>query len=376
MDSFKQIHEIVANHHESAKDWKAKTGRKVLGYLNLNMPEELVYAAGVLPVRILGSHESETVTDPYMWDAMHCVSMRDCLAQGLQGRYTYLDGIVEILGCPHTLQCYYSWVRHAPVAYSYELYVPSALNGHYAQACLRNEIEDFKHSLESWLQTTITNSAIDEAIAEYNLTRRLMNQLSELRKTDNPALSGSEFMEVAIAGMVIDKKEFNVLLGQLVREASQRPAGHKNGARIMLAGSCNSNLGLIKSIESIGVQVVVDDHSHGGRYYMTEVVPESDRLNALAGRIVRSPRRALYDLPQRTCHHHLAQLAKEYRAHGVIFLLQRGCDSQQFDLPANQAFLEQEGIPSLALEMDFTNPLAQFRTRIEAFLEMLQARVS
>jgi benzoyl-CoA reductase subunit C len=368
-----EVNNIVANHHQVAKDWKNKTGGKVIGYLNLNLPEELIYAAGILPVRVIGSHEIETITDGFMWNAMHCVSARDCLAQALQDRYDYLDGMVEPQGCPHTLQAYYSWQRESPVSYSYELYVPAGLNGKHAQACLREEIADFKASLEGWTGKTISNEKIDDAIKVYNRTRQLIKTISELRKSASPVLSGSEFMEIALAGMLTDKREYNKLLVKILDSLTKRK-GQSGGVRVMLAGSCNTDIELLRLIESMGIQIVVDDHSTSGRYYMTEVVAEDDRLNALAAAMIRRPRCALHDLPDRTCHQHLLSLAKEYNAEGVIFLLQKHCDSQQFDLPKNKATLEENGIPAISIELDFVNPVGQMRTRIEAFVEMLQGR--
>ncbi len=115
MEAMQEIHRIVTNRHEVAKEWKAKTGGKVLGYLTSDLPEELIYAAGILPVRILGSHEPEVVTAPYVWDEIICVFERDCLAQGLQGKYDYLDGLVAEFGVPHVHMCFDAWRLHAPI---------------------------------------------------------------------------------------------------------------------------------------------------------------------------------------------------------------------------------------------------------------------
>lgn len=59
--------EWYENRHEYAKYWKDKTGGKVLGYFCTYVPEEICYAAGVLPVRILGSHEPQDVTEPHIF---------------------------------------------------------------------------------------------------------------------------------------------------------------------------------------------------------------------------------------------------------------------------------------------------------------------
>ena len=370
--SMPEIHKIVTNRHAVAREWKAKTGGKVLGYFNIDLPEELIYAAGILPVRILGSHEPEVITDPHMWNMMHCVFERDCLAQGLLGRYSYLDGVVNVEGDPHERQCYLSWVRHIPTPYTYRLYVPGGYSVRLAQSFLRGEIEHFKNSLEEWTGKAISNDAIDQAIGLYNQTRRLMTKLSEFRKNDPPPVSGAEFMETALAGMLSDKKEFNSLLEPIVKDAPKRKAKDSGGIRIMLSGGPNDYIDVVKAIETMGARIVVDEHDTGGRYYMTEVIPEKDRLNALAARIINKPRSPLKDVPERTRDKQLVDLAKEYRAQGAIFMYPLHDDAEQFDYPANKAALEENGIPTLMLELDFTNPIEQFRTRVEAFLETIE----
>ena len=100
MESFK---ELIDNRHEYAREWKKRTGGKVLGYLCSYVPEEIAVAAGVLPVRIFGSHEPQDVAEKHIY-SMFCPFCRDCLAQGLLGRYDYLDGLVMAHSCMHLRQ--------------------------------------------------------------------------------------------------------------------------------------------------------------------------------------------------------------------------------------------------------------------------------
>jgi len=100
-----KFEEIYKNRHQYAKDWKAKTGGKVLGYFYPYIPEEIVYAAGALPVRIMGSHEPEDVSFDHLY-SMYCPFARDTLAQGLKGRYDYLDGIASADVCMHMNQVF------------------------------------------------------------------------------------------------------------------------------------------------------------------------------------------------------------------------------------------------------------------------------
>ena len=62
-----KFHQWVDTRHEYTKAWKQKTRGKVVGYLCTYMPEEILYAADILPVRVFGEHEAETsVVEPYI----------------------------------------------------------------------------------------------------------------------------------------------------------------------------------------------------------------------------------------------------------------------------------------------------------------------
>ncbi len=117
---FEEYARIHAERHDYARAWQERTGGKVLGYFCTYVPEEILYAANVLPVRILGNHEPQDVTEPHIF-GMYCPFCRDCLAQGLKGRFDYLDGLMIAQSCLHIRQAYTSWVKHRPVEFSYYL---------------------------------------------------------------------------------------------------------------------------------------------------------------------------------------------------------------------------------------------------------------
>ena len=65
-DLFSKFRAWYAYRHEYARVWKERTGGKVIGTFCTYVPEELICAAGILPVRILGSHEPEDITDQHI----------------------------------------------------------------------------------------------------------------------------------------------------------------------------------------------------------------------------------------------------------------------------------------------------------------------
>ena len=145
------------------------------------MPEEILYAASILPVRILGSHEPPTVTEPHIF-AMFCHLCRDCLAQGLKGRFDYIDGIVEGQSCLHLRQTFNAWRLHIPTDFAYYIHIPHGIQNAHATPYLTQELAKFKKTLEDWIGKKITTENLDRGIRIMNKNRQLMRKVYEYRK--------------------------------------------------------------------------------------------------------------------------------------------------------------------------------------------------
>ncbi|HUW65683.1 MAG TPA: benzoyl-CoA reductase, bzd-type, subunit N [Spirochaetia bacterium] len=356
--------------HDYARSWKEKTGGKVLGYFCTYVPEEILLAADVLPVRILGSHEPQDVTEPHIF-GMFCPFCRDCLAQGLKGRFDYLDGIAIAQSCLHIRQAYTSWNLHVPVDFSYYLPMPHHVQSPRALPFLREELVAFKAAVEGWTGKTITDADLDRGIALMNENRRLMREIYDLRKADDPPLTGLEAMYLVLSSQMVDKAEHNAAASSLLAELPARTTGRDTGKRLMILGSENDDTKFMAMAESLSATFVTDDHCTGTRYFWNQVEPAEDRLAAIAARYIERPACPTKDWPERRRIPHILQLAKEWRVDGAILVQQKFCDPHELDLVAAKKALEAAGIPTLFLEFDVTVPIGPFRIRVEAFLEMI-----
>jgi len=370
-ETFEPFRNWRVNRAEYAKKWKERTGGKVIGYFCTYAPEELMYAAGILPVRILGSHEVQDVTEPHIF-AMFCPFCRDCLAQGLKGRFAYLDGITIAQSCLHIRQAFTSWQKHIPIDYSYYLPMPHHVQSPRATPFLTKELEVFKESLEQWLGKTIDDQAIDNAIEVYNRNRELLWRVYGLRKGDTPPLTGEEAMEIVLSAQMVDKQDHNAALEKLLTQLSARQTTRPTGTRLMILGSENDDIKFIRMVESCGATFVTDDHCTGTRYFWNNVEPDGNRLANIAERYVKRVPCPSKDWPERTRVAHVLELAKAYNVQGAIVMQQKFCDPHEIDIPALTKALNSAGIKTLFLEFDVTVPIGQFRVRVEAFLEMLQ----
>ena len=357
--------------HDYAKSWKDRTGGKVVGYFCTYVPEEILLAADILPVRILGSHEPQSVTEPHIF-GMYCPFCRDCLAQGLKGRFDYLDGVMLAQSCLHIRQAFTSWVKHVPVEWSYYLPVPNHVQSEAARPFLMEELRLFREAVENWTGKKIGDADLDRGIRICNDFRSALHRLYEARKSDEPPLSGVEAMYAVVSGQLVDKVEHTTALNEFLGTLDGRER-QDAGVRLMLVGSENDDIEFLEMVESCGSTVVTDDHCTGTRYFWNNVENGEDRLGSIADRYLSRPACPSKDWPVRTRIPHILDLADRWDVQGVVVLQQKFCDPHELDTPAIISALKDKGIPSLFLELDVTVPVGQFKTRADAFLEMITA---
>lgn len=372
----KQFSDTWELRHDYAKDWKRRTGGKVVGCMCTYYPEEILYAANILPIRILGGHEPPTLATPHMFD-MWCPFSRDCLNQALKGKYDYLDGLLETNTCLHMRQAFSAWQIHAPVPWTYWLVTPNAVRSPRAKKFLRGELAEFKKALEEWTGKPITDKDLDRGIDIVNTNRQLMKKVYEYRKLDKPLITGTEAMTMVWASQLMDKREVNPMLEQFVEALPNRQVTRETGVRLMIIGSEDDDRVFLEMVESSGATFVIEDHCTGARYFWEEVKPQEDRLQAIANRYCdRTPcpnKDWGMEDTSRVRFKRILEGIRDYRVQGAILTQQKFCDPHETDIPSLRHLLEENGIPTYFLEFDVTVPVGQFRIRVEAFIEQILA---
>ncbi|MDP6510056.1 MAG: 2-hydroxyacyl-CoA dehydratase [Dehalococcoidia bacterium] len=375
MSAAERLQQVVTDRHQYAQEWKKRTGGKVVGYLCTYVPEEVFYAADILPVRIVGSHEPESVTSPYVF-GMFCSYCRDCLAQGLQGRYDYLDAVSTAHCCVHSYQTFDSWKRHIPAEHFYYVSMPQLINSRGAQRSMLSEIQVLKERVETDLGLSISTAKVEQAMKVYDRNRSLMRQVYELRRLDNPPITGAQCMDMVIASQIMDKEEHSQLVEEFLKEMEASSPKRETGVRLMVAGHTDS-VDVIRVIEELGTTVVADDLCFGSRYFWNTSPDGSDPLTAMARRYLERPPCPMKDLHGvRIRPQYLLEMAKNFGVQGAVLIRQQFCDPHEYDMPAVKRLLEENGIPSIDLEQDITMPLGQLRTRVEAHLELVQQEIA
>lgn len=367
---FTQFFNWYEKRHDYAREWLAQNGGEVVGCFCSYAPEELIYAAGCLPVRMLGAHEPQDVTEPHIF-GMFCPFCRDVLAQGLKGRYDYMKGIMISHSCLHLRQSYTSWANHVPTDFAYYLPFPAKVQTPHARPYVKGEFAKFKKALEQWRGKTIADDSLREATELYNENRRLMREVYALRHAPDPPLTGLEAMVMVASSFFVDKKDHNAELKRILPELKSRKLDRETGARLMIIGSEDDDTEFVRMVESVGATIVADDHCTGSRYFWNYTTMNGDLLQSIANRYIDRPPCPSKDWEERTRFPHALQMAKDAKVDGAILIQQKFCDPHECDIPILKKYFEENGIPCLFLEFDVTVPLGPFRVRTEAFLEMI-----
>jgi benzoyl-CoA reductase subunit C len=306
----------------------------------------------------------------------NCSFSRSCLQLGLRGGYDFLDGVVGGSTCDGARRLFDLWRHYIDTPFVQILTVPRKFTEE-AHQLYFHQIQQFKESLEKYLGVEITEDALRKSIELYNESRRLLKKLYDFRKMDAPPITGAETMEVLTASFRMPKETFNKQLGLLLDELETlRPDGHTAKYRLMVEGSVMSNPEFIRCIEGQGALVVTDELCTSTRYWSDPVKINTGEspLQAIARRYLNNFPCARMS-PSDERFNRVLQLTRDFRVDGVISQIIRYCVPYAHDLPLLTKKLEAEGIPVLALDVEYgTSGSGQVQTRIQAFLEMLEAR--
>jgi benzoyl-CoA reductase/2-hydroxyglutaryl-CoA dehydratase subunit BcrC/BadD/HgdB len=231
------------------------------------------------------------------------------------------------------------------------------------------------HNIEKSFSIKVTDTDLRHAVSVYNRTRQLMTELNELRKNDPPAVSGAEYMRIALTGMSTPREQFNHRLEALIPELEARQAGEAGKPRLMMVGGACDSHEFIDFIESRGAYVVADGLCFGLRHYGGMIDEEAENpLGAIVDRhLDRVPCPSIingfdHGYPI------LKEIMNHWGIHGVVSARLKFCDHWAGGRKMLRDGLQKDnGVPLLDLEREYsTTESGQISTRVQAFLEMLE----
>ncbi len=344
--------------------------RMPIGFFCPYVPEELVYAAGGHPFRLMGTpikiSHAQAHLPPYC-----CHLVKSSLESLLQEELHFLKGMVFTHSCDSMLGLSDIWALQRRTPFYFNLAIPTHLDSKRSRPYLKAEIERFKDFLDSHIGK-ISMQNLKASIRLFNHIRESQKELYHHRSKDASHLPGKEFSQIIRSGYLMDRPRYLELLKELIGALEEKSDGNKDRVPIYVAGNMTHSDTWFSLIEEAGALIVRDDLCSGARTFRLAVREDLDPIEALTDRYFSS-----YFCPTkyRGAQAHgdtLLQDVRDSGAKGVVFLLYKYCEAHFFDYPDLKVSLESKGIPTLLLEVeDPTYSIGQLKIRIQAFIEML-----
>ena len=363
-------------------------GRLALGYTCYHMPEVLLNLEGCFSVRLRAPRTGSMEVATYYMSNATCEYARALLERGLEGGYKFLDAMagvdvcecmnrsmenMELLGVNDPDKKNFFWCN---------LDSPCSDN----EDCVEHLREQLSRKILKPLRENFgidtSDQAIRDAVARHNEICRLITEIGNYRKLDNPTITGYEFHVLTLATYVCPKDLVVEKLRETLEELKTREPDPKKNfrAKVVVVGSEIDDPELISLIEDSGALVVADRFCYGSFPGRQEIVltDDEDALTQVCRNYLQTTlcvrHSAQHKVQKRL--DFAAQLAEDYHADGIIYEQIKFCTYWSYERALASHIMHNEyNIPTLSIDRPYMSRTSgQLRTRVQAFVESIEIK--
>ena len=339
-----------------AREWKAAVpGRKVIGYMPVYVPREIVHAAGMLPLGILGGGaDMEVIHGDAYYQSYICRIPRSTIEMAINGKLDFVDGMMFPSICDVIRNLSGIWKLLFKDKYVRYFDAPQNFREEVGGVFYANEMRELRDGLAKLAGREVTDDDIRRSIVVYNENRRWVNRVYDFRADFPWKAPSAEVYLLMRAGMVLPPEEHTLLMREYLAaaEAANRPM--RDNCRVVLTGAfCEQPpLSLIKSLEMSGCYIVDDDLLLVTRWLLEDVPTEGDPIENLSRAFLlhSAETAAKYEPDVARKGSYLIDAVRKRKADGVIFAAPSFCDPALLDKPMIISRIEPLGIPYIHIQ--------------------------
>jgi len=356
-----------------------RPGLRGLAVFPVYAPQEIIHAAGLLPVGVFGAGgKLETTQADSRFQSFICSIAKSTLELFLSGdlsEETGFEGAVFSSICDVARNLTSVVSRNAPGVYIEYLHLPQNAATDAARDYTRQEFHRFRDNLAHQIGRPIPDEAIARSITLYNRLRQLVSALYEHRQARPGTIRTADLFAVVMAGTCMMPEDFIEMVESLLAELRDCVAVQRDTVNVVLEGAfCEAPpIDLIDAIETAGCQIMDDDLAIGWRLFSRDVSTRGDPVANLADAYLSSsaytsvrhnngqPRtRGLLDRVQHA------------RADAVILASAKFCEPALFDYVLFRRALDERDVPHIKIEFEEKMwTFEKLRNEIETFTESL-----
>ena len=366
---------------------KAKAdGGVCLGYTCFHIPEVLLNVGNCFSTRLRAPNTGSIDIATYYMSNYTCEFARALLERAIEGGYRYLDALIGVDACSMMNRSMEHFeilkVNENPNFFVTHTDMPFKITDYTIDGYVKQMRAHVLNRIHETFGTDVSDEAIRKAVEEHNEVCRIMTEIGQMRKEENPIITGYEYHVLNLVTYTCPKALILPYLRETLEELKKRKPDKKNPfrARVAIVGSEIDDPSLTKLIEGCGALVVSDRYCFGstpGREVI-ELNDEEDVLWQICRHYMEVSECARYISDEKVMQRRETadRLAKEFKAEGIIYEQMKYCDYWGFERALVSHIMHDEyGWPVLSIDRLYNNGNSgQLRTRVQAFVESLEIK--
>ena len=354
-------------------------GKKLVGVFCTYTPLELIMAAGANFVSLCGGSDHTIAAAETVLPKNLCPLIKSSYGFAITDTCPYFyfsDAILAETTCDGKKKMYELLGRQKPL---HVMHLPQGQKGPLAIESWKKAMVEAKEFLEEELDVVITPQKIQDAIKKRNRIRKQLLKIYEIGKMNPSPVSGYEISSIIeSSGFQFSDEDLEEELEKKYQELIARTRLHEEGQaprpRILITGCPLTGVRdkIVKTVESMGADVVAFDNCSGPRTQERLVEENQDPYQALAENYLQINCSVM--TPNTNRQRDLEKMIDEYQVDGVLEVVLCACHT--FAIESNftrEMVTGQKGLPYLYVETDYSEgDLGQITTRLGAFLEMMK----
>ena len=361
-------------------------GGIALGYTCYHIPEVLLNCGNCFSVRLRAPRTGSMDIATYYMSNFLCGYSKAILERAIEGGYNFLDALLASETCSEMNRA----AEHFELLNLVEnknffltfLDMPFKIADHTVKHYVKQTRLKILDKLSEVYGVDTSDEALLKAVEEHNEVCRLMTEIGNYRKEDNPRITGYEYHILSLASYCCPKALILPKLRETAEELKTRePDAKKNfRAKIVVVGSEMDDPEFTSLIEDSGALVVADRYCFGSMPGREEIKinPDEDVLTQICLHYLKTsqcPRYMSHEKVQER-RDFVKHLVDEYHADGVMYEQLKFCEYWGYERAlASYVMSNDYGVPTAAVDRQYTaSASGQLRTRVQAFVESLEIK--
>lgn len=362
--------EDAANNPKRLMQEYIAEGNKVVGCLPVYTPEELVHAAGMVPMGIWGGNVSLDGAKQY-FPAFACSIMQSIFEYGLKGSYDGLSAVMIPCMCDTLICMTQNWksgikIPMIPFVHPQNRKIQAGVD------YLVEEYKGVKAKLEEICGHEIKDEDIHKSIEIYNEHRKALQEFVKIVPDHLCTITPYIRNVVIKSGHFMKKEEHTKLVKELNKVLKSMPKENFTGKKVLVTGIILDSKEILDVFKEHNIAIAYDNVAQETRQFNT-LVPDGDcALERLAKQWSEIDGCSLAYDPYKNRGKIIVDDVKKMGLDGVVYALMKFCDPEEYDYPIVKKDLEKAEIPHLYIEIEQqTSSIEQIRTRIQTFADII-----